>query len=223
MLELKDILDKMEGFDAAQSLVAITDLGPRLDNVKSRTQAAKMVLDFLPRLPDHHEDFASGLLAFIGCLAEIEPGLDGGSIAEQFLRQVARLAKEYVKHEEEDERGGLSCLESSMASVLSVCEEVRALATCDADLCTAATQLRWKAHFLYKICSVLDGTELVVIHPEQGWGFLVRSWGVSNNWQLHQLLAHALHGYVEQPHWNLLHPAVFACLSGREKTMVCDL
>ena len=61
----------------------------------------------------------------------------------------------------------------------------------------AVTDLHGKAKFLTDMLRVLD-EEILVLHPETGRGWKVRVRGVSDNFQLHTLLADALIGDPEK-------------------------
>ena len=58
----------------------------------------------------------------------------------------------------------------------------------------AVGDLHGKAKFLAEMLRVLDDEELLALHPETGRGWKVRVAGISDNFQLHTLLADALIG-----------------------------
>ncbi len=62
----------------------------------------------------------------------------------------------------------------------------------------ALAELHPRAKFLAEMLRVLDDEELLVLHPAAGGGWKVRIRGISDNFQLHTLLADALIGDPEK-------------------------
>jgi hypothetical protein len=62
----------------------------------------------------------------------------------------------------------------------------------------AVADLHERARFLVEMLRVLDDEEFLVLHPETGQGWKVRIRGVSDNFQLHTLLANAIIGDPEK-------------------------
>jgi hypothetical protein len=91
----------------------------------------------------------------------------------------------------------------AMTAVLSHSASARATARSDHELAAALGRMLDLADpdcagFVRQLLRVLDGEELVVLHPGLGRGYRVRISGVADNFQLDVLLAAALIGEPEQ-------------------------
>ena len=93
--------------------------------------------------------------------------------------------------------GALELFGMALIAVLSRSPDARRRARMKPDLLKKARQiadLHERMKFLAEMLAVLDDEELLVLHPESGRGWKVRVRGVSDNFQLHTLLADALIG-----------------------------
>jgi hypothetical protein len=91
----------------------------------------------------------------------------------------------------------------SLTALLSRSAAARATARSDQELTAALERMLGLAdpgfgEFVRLLLQVLDGEELLVLHPELGRGYRVRISGVADNFQLDVLLAAALIGNPEQ-------------------------
>ena len=95
----------------------------------------------------------------------------------------------------------LDLFASAVLAVLARSADGRRRARTRAELlkrARAVADLHGKTKFLADMLAVLDDEDLLVLHPETGHGWKVRVRGVSDNFQLHTLLAEALIGDPEK-------------------------
>lgn len=87
-------------------------------------------------------------------------------------------------------------MEAATLAVLSRSKELRKRAHADEAMKATAQQLESACNLesLSQMLRVLDDEELIVLHPVQQRGYVVRISGIGDNFQLHTLLADALIG-----------------------------
>ncbi len=142
----------------------------------------------LGRLPE----VLAGAAAFAdACRARARAGDDADAV-ERYGDEVANtMPSEVVAW------GALDLFASATIAVLARSPAARRRARGRPELAKRAAAVRdphGKAKFLAEMLRVLDDEELLVLHPETGRGWKARVAGISDNFQLHTLLADALIG-----------------------------
>jgi hypothetical protein len=120
-----------------------------------------------------------------------EPEDDDSAAVERFGDQVGSTMPEGA-----EAFGALESLEAATLAILCRSKETRQRAHADKRFKDAVRQLESACHLesLAKMLSVLDDEELIVLHPEQQRGYVIRIAGIGDNFQLHTLLAGTLIG-----------------------------
>ena len=160
-------------------------------------------------LVEHGGDPERPLDALLGRLPEVLAGAsafadacrvraeaDGDDAIERYGDEVAKtMPAETVAW------GALDLFASAAIAVLARSPAARRQARGRPELlkrARAVADLHERAKFLAEILRVLDDEILLVLHPESGRGWKVRVAGISDNFQLHTLLADALIGDPEK-------------------------
>jgi hypothetical protein len=117
---------------------------------------------------------------------------EGTSVVEVFGPQVMNSMVENARA-----WAALDFMGPAAVALLSASAEARRIARQDTELVEEARQLapdhEW-ARYIADLAQVLEGEELLVLHPGLRRGYRVRISGIADNFQLHTLLADALIG-----------------------------
>lgn len=192
------------------------------------TTSAQNLCELLKEFPETSVEAACPLFISIG--AFVERGGDAEKVGERFVGPLATWAQFLANHC--DSHGGkvatsaynqlCDCLGMASGAVLAKALTARStarrfellLALAVPNLEALARSLRLHSRFLCHSVCVLDDEPLVVLHASDGWGFELRFSGVSDNVQLHQLLAHVLRDPVGGT-WPQVSPEAVQCMFGR--------
>lgn len=207
-----------DAYACAQRLLAELDAA----DAAARQRALGRLADVLPTAPvdcagvvalacgalvEHGGDPKRPLDALLGRLPEVLAGAaafadacraraeaDGDDAIERYGDEVAKtMPAETVAW------GALDLFASAVIAVLARSSDARRRARPELlKRARAVADLHERAKFLAEMLRVLDDEILLVLHPESGRGWKVRVAGISDNFQLHTLLADALIGDPEK-------------------------
>lgn len=135
---------------------------------------------------------ASGALAGDGDLGKLG--------REEFIMRIAPRVRQSMP------RGmsafaALKTLNTAALAVLSRSKALRRQTRADGAMARTSARLAelgFEQPCLYKMLSILDDEEFVVLHPQLARGYVIRIAGIGDNFQLHTLLEGALIGDVAQ-------------------------
>jgi Putative bacterial sensory transduction regulator len=157
------------------------------------------------------------LLLRVGAL--VEGGADPDELAPAFVGRLGPAVEAFAEVVREGgDRAGGHGIELSAAAILSRCHEARRLVREQPELLAVCRALRWELRFLHRATHLLDEEEeLLVLDPggDQPWGARMRCSGISDNAQLHALLAHVLGEARPDAGWTPPGEAALACFQGR--------
>jgi len=200
------LLAELDGADAATRQRALGRLADVLPTAS--VDCAGVVALACGALVEHGGDPERPLDALLGRLPEV---LAGAAAFADACRAQAKADDDAIERYGDEVAktmpaeavawGALDLFASAAIAVLARSPAARRRARARPELAKRAAavgDLHGKAKFLAELLRVLDDEVLLVLHPETGRGWKVRIGGISDNFQLHTLLADALIGDPEK-------------------------